>query len=696
MALPRAAFLHDLGKVSEHFQRMVRAPGQAPPQAFRHEELSVWLTLQVPALGEWLFGDCDAEIRRTVVAAVAGHHLKLDDARKLGVTPSSGRQLTLLTGHADCAETLRQAANLLDLPTPPDLDDLTIDLIDAEPFEEVMHAWVREGAAWWRHAGAETRRFVALVKALTIAADVAGSAVPRKYGSDPVVWSRGVLRRVCQAADLRRVVTERLNRRSPRPFQEAVAASGARVTFVRAGCGSGKTAAAYLWAARTAVGRKLFFCYPTTGTASQGFSDYVPPDVADAALVHGRALADLEDLLSNGSEEADERLTRLIKLDSLVSWDVPITVCTTDTVLGLIQNQRRGLFSFPAIGNGAFVFDEIHLYDGRLFGALLRFLETFRGAPVLLMTASLPRPRLTALREALARQGEELALVEGPADLEELKRYRVSPVEEDAAWSAAVRTARDGGRVLWVANTVDRAMARAREGERAGLQVLPYHSRYRYQDRLARHRDVVEAFAPGAPGGVLAVTTQVCEVSLDMSADLLVTELAPTPALIQRMGRLNRWVSVGDDVRAAPALVVEPEGALPYSDEDLATARRWLALLGEGSVSQADLAAAFEQVAGDEREEVAVRSAWLDDGMLTRPAALREEGMTIPVLRAEDIARLNGRTRGERQRAAIRLTLPMPLWPVSKEINGWRREGAVLVTPAGRLRYDERFGGVWQ
>jgi CRISPR-associated endonuclease/helicase Cas3 len=233
---------------------------------------------------------------------------------------------------------------------------------------------------------------------------------------------------------------------------------------------------------------------------------------------------DLEELLSNGSEEARDHLAELLRFAALTAWVEPITVCTVDTVLGLMQNNRRGVFAFPAIADGAFVFDEIHQYDDRLFAALLRFLETFRGVPILLMTASLPRARLTALRASLARLEEPFEIVDGPSDLEALKRYRILRRDTDSAWDEAVAVIEKGGRTLWVANTVERAVQLASAAEAKGLPVLPYHSRDRYEDRLERHRAVVTAFAQEEMHGVLAVTTQVCEISLDLSADLLVTE----------------------------------------------------------------------------------------------------------------------------------------------------------------------------
>lgn len=696
LALPRAAFLHDLGKANDHFQRMLRAGRSAPTQACWHEQLSVWLMLRFDSLGSWFFAGCDAGLRQAILTAAVGHHLRLEDGSAIGLRKQSGSlEIVVLAGHPNFSEALESAAELLGLSAPPVLVNAAIDLVEPDAFDDVMCPWLNDASTWWRLAKPDERRFVAALKALLIASDVAGSAIPRAH-SDPVAWTREVLDRVCLPTDLGRVVKAKLRGSSLRPFQSEVETSEARVTLVRAGCGSGKTAAAYLWAARNACGRKLFFCYPTTGTASQGFSDYVPPEIANASLVHSRATADLEDLLTNGTEEALDRLDWLTRFASLAAWDAPITICTVDTVLGLIQNNRKGLFSFPAIANGAFVFDEIHQYDDRLFGALLCFLEAFRGVPSLLMTASLQRSRLTAIQNVVAQLGERLAVVNGPAELEELKRYRLEQSVESRVWKRVEEVLGTGGRVLWVANTVKRAVRFAQTADQGGLSVLPYHSRYRYGDRLARHADVVQAFDAQKDAGVLAVTTQVCEISLDLSANLLVTDLAPIPALIQRLGRLNRRAIPGATLRAAPAIVVEPPAAEPYTVDELAESRQWLDVLGEGAVSQADLAATFELLAeAAPAIETYTHSNWLDGGVLASPAPVREAGTTFPVVREEDTVRLRSLSKGRRNREIIRLTIPMPIGPVAREIGSWRREGAALVAPAGRLPYNERFGGRW-
>src|SRR5262249_26282026 len=162
------------------------------------------------------------------------------------------------------------------------------------------------------------------------------------------------------------------------------------------------------WAASRHPQRRLYFCYPTTGTATEGFKDYlfpmdVTPDDNDpdiervrgigAKLFHSRADVDFEIILSTGADSAAEEQEQAARAEALEAWSTPVVACTVDTVLGIVQNNRRGLFAWPALAQSSFVFDEIHAYDDRLFGALLRFLRDVPGVPVLLMTASLPTPR---------------------------------------------------------------------------------------------------------------------------------------------------------------------------------------------------------------------------------------------------------------------------------------------------------------
>ena len=382
-------------------------------QAIRHEALSLLIIQETP-LKEWLSKTLkEAEDLSFLLWVVAGHHRKFPPDEPASGT---GIRLSLFLEHADFQRTLSVGAKWLRIDAPPALTSLTWRLIGPTSPHQLLRRVRRKAAAFWASCNDDKRRFLAAMKACLIAADVAGSALP-KEGERISGWIRKVLGQKPTSGQLQKIVDERLQGMSLRPFQEALGKTTTRVVLAQAGCGSGKTLGAYVWAGQRAPGKRLFFSYPTTGTATEGFRDYLIDPTLSTQLVHSRAAVDLELL---GVDDEGEQVNPLAALEA---WSTSITSCTVDTVLGLTQNQRRGLYAWPAFVDGAFVFDEIHAYDERLFSSLLRFLLNCRGVPCLLMTASLPQSRLDALKEALSSIGESLETISGPTDLETLPRY---------------------------------------------------------------------------------------------------------------------------------------------------------------------------------------------------------------------------------------------------------------------------------
>ncbi len=519
------------------------------------------------------------------------------------------------------------------------------------------------------------QRILAIAKALLIAADMAGSALPKEQKDAD--WIASALGTRATEEDRWTLLRKKLKSRPLRPFQEAAASSTAPWTFLKAGCGTGKTAGACAWGARQHAGRQLWLTYPTTGTATEGFRDYVLEADLEGALVHSRAELDLA-ILGTGEEGEDDR-QRAREL-ALRGWAADTVVATVDTVLGLMQNQRAGHYAYPGICDGALVFDELHAYDDRLFACLLRFLEAHPGLPCLFMTASLQAGRQQALESLCQRLHQRgLEVIPGPEGLETLPRYH--RLQGDP-WEAATTSLKAGGKVLWVSNTVARCQAVADQAETRIWGPLRYHSRYRYLDRLDRHRDVVEAFC--APGPAFASTTQVAEMSLDLSASLLVMDRAPVPAMIQRLGRLNRRAEPGGPT--CPFVIVEPEDAMPYTDQELQEARDWLARLGDGPLSQQDLLDDWQQ---DSRNQGGNASAyWLDEDLWTRPGSIREPTPGMSVLLEEDWPKVQ-----RREYPASACLIPMP--PKSQR-RGLLERGHLLIAPSTLITYDPLRGAAWQ
>ncbi len=672
-----AAFCHDLGKANDQFQSMVRH-SREQKQAIRHEALSLLIIQETP-LREWLSATLEEpEELSFLLWAAAGHHRKFPPDEPAAGT---GVRLSLFLEHADFRRTLSVGAKWLGLNAPPDLANLTWQLTGStSPHRRLMKA-KRKAAAFWASCNADKRRFLAAVKACLIAADVAGSALP-KEGEKISGWIRRALDQKPTSDHLQKIIDERLQGMPLRPFQEALGRTTTRVVLAQAGCGSGKTLGAYVWASQRAPGKRLFFSYPTTGTATEGFRDYLIDPTLNTQLVHSRAAVDLE--LLGVDDEGDQANP----LAALEAWSTSITSCTVDTVLGLTQNQRRGLYAWPAFVDAAFVFDEIHAYDERLFSSLLRFLLNCRGVPCLLMTASLPQSRFDALKDALSSIGESLDTIAGPTDLETLPRYK--RLISNDPWAVVEQSFRDNGKVLWVANTVGRALGIADEASARGFQPLVYHSRFRYEDRVRQHGKIISAFRQDGP--VFAIATQVAEMSLDLSADLLVTDLAPVPSLIQRLGRLNRRSTPRNPKPPKPFLIIEPDTAAPYKSQEepdpFAAPRLWLERLGMGAVSQSDLAQAWSRL-DEGRRQKPLESAWIDGGFETTPRHLRESRPGLTVLLREDATAVE---RGEIDPVRVRIPMTRPNWLEWKK---WPQVAFAKVPPSERVSYDPERGARW-
>ncbi|MHC5610647.1 MAG: CRISPR-associated helicase Cas3' [Nostoc sp.] len=731
------AYLHDWGKANRHFQEMVylktleKSPDpkhqdyrkrilkerQSDRQMLRHEVISGILALQVPTFREWLEQCQNAKLMIAVWAAM-GHHLKIglnqnnQAAEFIAEIPSAiGDELKIYTHHSDFKAVLKMGHQALGLPenlpelppeiwSKPQLQKALINLRDEFIQFELQLDW-------------EQQKFIAAVKATVIAADLAGSALPLAE-EDFKVWIEQVLSLQLTKEDIQKLVNQRLKGQKLREFQESIAKSDRRITLVKAGCGTGKTIGAYAWGEKWAVGGKLFFSYPTTGTASQGYIDYADGTEIEADLMHSRADLDRE-LLFSGDSDNSESIN--IRLMAFQAWRKKLIVCTVDSVLGLIQNNRKPLYSWAAIAQSAFVFDEVHAYDARLFGALLKFIRAFRGAPILLMSASFTPEQLQAIHQVVVEQGEELdEPIEGPKELEELKRYDIKYISQvtdfdelKEIWQPAIEALRNNQKVLWVTNSVKTCIEIYRAAKiklaehlpKLDIKPLIYHSRYRYKDRLKKHKAVIEAFGKDEP--VLAVTTQVCEMSLDLSADLLISAMAPAASLIQRLGRLNRRMTRQEE-GARLAIIYPWDNKRPYDSAELLTGEQLIQEFScKTGISQLDLAEVAARLHSEKVEQV--KSSWLEDNWCNRPDFLREGGYTITVLLGEDetviwdIAEQRRQELLKQGKDESRMKLfkqEAQAWSVPIRIEPdyweWQRRGFYPITPIGRIRYSEDVG----
>ncbi|WP_417734140.1 CRISPR-associated helicase Cas3' [Rosistilla oblonga] len=698
-----AAAIHDLGKANAQFQAMLR--GAREKQAIRHEWLTFWIAEQ-PAIKQWLhpaLNHCE-KLWHVMLCCVTGHHPKQSHTLPTRSCFQTSKRIEVYSCHDDFIECLNQITDWFDLQPAPLLPDLVVhEGVQDRQSGGIFMSLLEEQCLFFKREiqpSPEWRRFCACAKACLIGSDVAGSALWEQLenSEEQSRWIQLAMATRPSSDELDAIVGDRLNTNPPREFQLKIANSPASVTLVEAGCGTGKTVAAYMWSSKQHAGKRLWFCYPTTGTATEGFRGYLldaelKNAKAGTDLFHSRANFDKLRLLdTNGDDQSDED-DLSIRVQSLQAWDTKIVACTVDTVLCLLQNQRRGLYSWPAIAQSAIVFDEVHCYDDVLFGNLLTFLRELPGIPVLIMTASLPKSKRVAIEKACTARSFET--FDGPSDIESLPRYENANTAELPSTEIAIDVARDeydvSGRVLWISNTVARTRSAAERLEDCNRVV--YHSRFVYGDRIERHIDVTRMFDSLEAG--IASTSQVAEMSLDLAhATLLVTELAPIPALIQRLGRLNRRASPDQLPCERPLrrfLVIEPiqDGefsSAPYEVAELELAREWLTQLGTGPLSQKDLIDAWHAIETP-CSLTPTDSGWLAGGIETPVNPIRKSGYGVTVIRACDIQK--ARTK----ECVVAYTLPMN----NPSMKSWEtgRFSGFPIAGDGTINYSSKLGAEW-
>jgi CRISPR-associated endonuclease/helicase Cas3 len=314
------------------------------------------------------------------------------------------------------------------------------------------------------------RRRLLAVRAGLIAADAAGSALVRT-DADLASWLAQAFGEPLTAQDIeRKVLAPRIAQlRGTRggfewhEFQAAAAKLGPRAVLL-AGCGTGKTLAAWRWIgaqlARRPAARAIFL-YPTRGTTTEGFRDYVSWAGEEAALIHGTSAYTLEGLFSNPDDGNGRRRGQDYRVDprlfALGYWPRRIISATVDSFLAFMSHAYAPICLLPLLADSVVVVDEVHSFDGAMFKALVRFLDFF-DLPVLCMTASLTQDRLAELESVgLERFPADHAAFDDLTRQMEYPRYRIHRSTVEEAERAVLRALAEGAkRVLWVLNTVAR------------------------------------------------------------------------------------------------------------------------------------------------------------------------------------------------------------------------------------------------
>ncbi len=225
------------------------------------------------------------------------------------------------------------------------------------------------------------------------------------------------------------------------------------------------------------------------------------------------------------------------------------------------------------------VLDEIHTYSDVIQAIVLRIIEILSALDcrIHIGTATMPTVLYQKILALLGGASQVYEVKLGGGVLETFDRHQVYKLQDnEEAFGVIAASVRDKKKILIVCNQVKRAqeMYDIVSDLYPDVAKMLIHSRYKRKDRAVSEDELKTRFNAMEDTPCIVVSTQVVEVSLDISLDVMITECAPIDALVQRFGRINRKRTKDTIGHYKPVYVLAPPSdekeALPYSAEVLA------------------------------------------------------------------------------------------------------------------------------
>jgi CRISPR-associated endonuclease/helicase Cas3 len=380
----------------------------------------------------------------------------------------------------------------------------------------------------------------------------------------------------------------------PRPMQQTLldAIDAPGLYIVEAPMGMGKTEAALAAAYKRCTEgceRGIYFALPTQLTSDRihtrinQFLDNTIDGPTYQTLVHGNAwlrnnpvrkisTQGLRSTFANPENEENDTLEAMRWYSSSrKSLIAPYGTGTIDQALLAILPARFAALRYFALAGKVIIIDEVHSFDPYMSALIDRLITYLReaGSTVIILSATLTAARRKKLVKAaggeedtspsnyplITKVSKQSDSAEHFAPTEKLENKGVAlhhqhfTENDDSYWQSIADAVSAGANVVVIRNTVALAQETYRNlkniltAETSNENTGIIHSRFPDWQRQKNEKNWVERLGKDParrPSGSLLVSTQVVEQSVDIDADLMVTDLAPIDLILQRIGRLHR------------------------------------------------------------------------------------------------------------------------------------------------------------
>lgn len=522
------ALLHDIGKTSPVFQQTLNATKQKKPgSVFRHEIASLFFLSLI----------CK-EHRDAVIDMIVAHHKSMyKDVRELGILD--------LDDNTECFEEHSRGFNqwsdiALDILESLGMKTHELSIEEAEDNYEYVINYCdkrKAGCSEWR--------------GLLMAADHMASAME--------TVSEMPLDKLFIKPDL-----SFYNRQSEiYPLSMISVDNNKKHTLVTAPTGAGKTDF-LLRRCR----RRVFYTLPFQASINAMY-DRIKGDLSDTDaqvyLLHAASNLKVKD----GTVE-----------ESIMQRNVGASVkVLTPHQMASVVFGIKGYEAMAMDLRGCdVILDEIHTYSDVMQSIVLRIIEILVALDcrVHVGTATMPTVLYEKILELLGGNDAVYEVKLDSKTLQTFNRHQIYKLKDKKESYDVIASAIDSNsKLLIVCNQVKRAqeMYENIANLYPNVKRMLVHSRYKRRDRARLETELREEFNNLENTPCIVVSTQVVEVSLDISFDIMITECAPIDALTQRFGRINRKRTKDTIGHYKPIYVIAPsedeKEALPYSKEVL-------------------------------------------------------------------------------------------------------------------------------
>jgi len=192
------------------------------------------------------------------------------------------------------------------------------------------------------------------------------------------------------------------------------------------------------------------------------------------------------------------------------------------------------------------ILDEIHVYSGEMQRILFKLVEVLKylNCRIHIGTATLPTVLYKQLLSILG-DVDTYEVKLSNAELDSFNRHIIKKLDQQHLPVDMIKEhIKNGEKILVVANTVKQAQAWFEQidadEQLKDVNKMLIHSKFKRGDRNELESLLLSDKFNKSDKPCIVVSTQVIEVSLDISFDFMVTQLAPIDSLIQRFGRIHR------------------------------------------------------------------------------------------------------------------------------------------------------------